>query len=88
MKKRIIRWQDVRGNRYRKKVTPAMIEPGGVNELRQPKDEDPYFVHYDRDYVIHKLKTEIAPLCDRSEGELLSLVREAYRAVFSARQTE
>lgn len=81
MEKRVVDWRKVRGNRYRKTIAAKMLDPEGLNEIRKPKGQSPYFVHYDREYVLSKIQQELVnPLGGHySERELIELLREAYR---------
>lgn len=81
-----IHWMDLPGNKYLKKLEPAMLENRciavqtikeiGVNRNRPPV---PIEVFYDRDYVLSRLSVDvIAPLQFDSLECLIALVTDAW----------
>jgi hypothetical protein len=87
---RKISWRELPNNKYLKKLESEMLLPKGFTAMQrvvvvgQKKSEIPQkiAVHYDRDYVMHKLVNDvILPLRIVTFGELEALIIELWSEI-------
>lgn len=83
-----IHWTELRGNKYLKKLEPAMLTTAGCLSLQKIKEigkkrNDPrewIEVLYDRDYVVSRLAIDVLrPLNLKTPEQLISFVLDAWK---------
>lgn len=86
-----ISWRELPNNRYLKRLEPEMLSPEGFTAIqrvisvgkKQSEIPQKVAVHYDRDYVIHKLINDVVlPLKIASFEQLMALFQQLWDEIY------
>lgn len=81
-----ITWRDIYGNKFKAAFNPLMLSDEGYTVFRavritgQSRYEPPImcFIHYDREYVVHRLALHMEDLKEVGFNEIQKVIGEAW----------